>query len=188
MQRATIAPYDALLPTPSRDRINAGLSPLPLRLVSMVLGLPRGDVPRDCQPVTNESLRRRIVTEDVGPFRVTGYDLAVRSLREVFSDVRGAAPDLYRQVRTAGMLCVRAVRGTRGVFSNHSWGMAIDVYFGSRVDVMGDGKTQRGLILLAPFFHRHGWYWGAGFSREDSMHWEVSQELFQRWRRAGFLS
>ena len=47
------------------------------------------------------------------------------------------------------------------------------------------GKTQLGLTLLADFFNKEGWIWGAGFGREDSMHFEVSREKLLQWRRLG---
>jgi len=50
---------------------------------------------------------------------------------------------------------------------------------------LGDGKTQLGLTILAEFFKREGWYWGAGFGREDSMHFQVSREKIETWRRLG---
>ena len=54
-------------------------------------------------------------------------------------------------------------------------------------DTLGDDRTQLGLILLSEFFQREGWYWGAGFGREDSMHFEVSREKVEQWRRLGLL-
>jgi hypothetical protein len=42
-----------------------------------------------------------------------------------------------------------------------------------------------GLTILADFFEAEGWIWGAGFGREDSMHFEVSREMIEQWRAEG---
>jgi hypothetical protein len=47
-------------------------------------------------------------------------------------------------------------------WSNHSWGVAVDFYFGTSIDPRGDGKTQYGLLLIAPFFAKEKLYWAAG--------------------------
>jgi hypothetical protein len=41
---------------------------------------------------------------------------------------------------------------------------------------------MRGVLLLVPYFNRHGWYWGGGFSGDsvDSMHFELSDETIRR--------
>jgi hypothetical protein len=54
-------------------------------------------------------------------------------------------------------------------------------------DRQGDGKVLRGLLALSPFFSQFGWYWGAEFPVEDSMHFEVSQEQLAKWNSAGLL-
>ena len=63
-------------------------------------------------------------------------------------------------------------------YSNHSWGTGIDVFFGKGVVPQGARAAHRGNLLLAPYFNRHGWYWGAGFSGDsvDSMHFELADE------------
>ena len=80
------------------------------------------------------------------------------------------------------MLCVRHKRNNPNSFSNHSWGTAIDLFFGSAVVPQGVRKTERGCLLLAPFLNHHGWFWGAGFSGSsvDSMHFELSKETIRR--------
>ena len=50
---------------------------------------------------------------------------------------------------------------------------------------LGDGKTQLGLNILADFFNEEGWAWGAAWGREDSMHFEVSKQMLQQWRKDG---
>ena len=116
------------------------------------------------------------MTASVGPFRVTGLDIAVQSLARVMDSVRRHDPEVYAQLGTAGMLCCRFVRGSKTVLSNHSWGTAVDLTFGGEVDPRGDGKCQLGLLRVYRFFHQEGWYWGAGFPREDAMHFELADE------------
>ena len=127
--------------------------------------------------MTNAKLKRLIVTEDMGPFRATGLAPALRSLREILSAVRREQPDLHGALGTAGMLCCRYQRKSRTAISNHSWGTAIDLTINGVLDAPGNGRVQLGLSLLAPYFNKAGWYWGAAFGREDGMHFEVGPQL-----------
>ena len=176
-----------MVPTPAASAMNTELtSPSNLFMVSR-FGKP-GKLTRDCSEVGNLGLKAHIQTADLGPFRATGHAAAILSLQRVFVTVQKERPDLYKAVRTAGMLCCRAVRGSKKNYSNHSWGTAIDLYFGSEIDAMGDNQTQRGLLELYPFFHERKWFWGAGFgTREDSMHFEASTELIDQWDRMGLI-
>ncbi len=44
---------------------------------------------------------------------------------------------------------------------------------------------RRGFSTLAEYFNDEGWYWGAAYNREDSMHFEVGEETLRRWRAEG---
>jgi hypothetical protein len=169
------------IPAPAAHTINTGLSPASPRTLERLLGLPRSTFTSECAPVTNPALIRRIVTESVGLFRVTGERLAVESLRRVLTKARAQHPDLYALVGTAGMLCARLVRGSAVVPSSHSWGTAIDLTVGGKLDIRGDGMVQRGLLALYPYFHAEGWFWGAEFRTEDGMHFEVAEETLKEW-------
>ena len=162
--------------TPS-NTFNANLSSCPESTMLQLFGTP-GELTKDCSAASGPFKKRLKGPFDAGPFRVTGLDSAVASLAEVFKDVQNDDPALFAEVRTAGMLCVRAKRSNPNQFSNHSWGTAIDIFFGDAVVPMGDEETHRGNLLLAPFFNKHGWYWGAGFSggSVDSMHFELAKE------------
>ena len=177
----------ALVPVPPPDQINVGLTSARSSFMIGVLGTPCR-LTENCSPITNPRLRRLLVTDDVGPFRVTGLRPAVATLKRIFSQVKQEKPQVYAEVKTAGMLCCRKIRGGSS-YSNHSWGSAIDLKFGNQLDTVGDGKTQVGLLELAPYFNTEKFYWGAEFGgrREDSMHFEVSTELIQQWQRAGEL-
>jgi D-alanyl-D-alanine carboxypeptidase-like protein len=145
-----------------------------------------GPLTTDCSRVTNGSLKNQVLTQSVGPFRVTGLRPAIAALDRIFRRVRADRPDLYRQLGTAGMLCVRAIRGSSSSYSNHSWGTAIDITINGTLLPQGSKQTLRGLLLLYPYFHAEGFYWGAGFSgdRRDPMHFEASAELAREWARA----
>lgn len=161
--------------------INAGIACAKQLTMKTVLGNPRTNYTTECLPVTNAELLKHIVTEDVGPFKVTGYKLAVDSLRIILTEVKENNLPLYNSLNSAGMLCVRLVRGsTSGAISNHSWGTAIDIKINGALDARGNDKVQYGLALLAPYFNKHGWFWGAGFSTEDAMHFEVGDDLIRK--------
>lgn len=131
-------------------------------------------------------MARLLRTRPVGPFSATGIDPALDSLTAIFAEVKAAQPDVYPLLGSAGMVCVRFVRGSKTALSNHSWGTAIDLTLGSRLDPYGDGRVQQGLADIAPIFNRHGWYWGAAFGKEDGMHFEASDQLVRHWATHGW--
>jgi hypothetical protein len=147
-----------------------------------LFGEPRSEMTSQCSSVTNKELALRMVYgQNVGPFRVSGLKPAVESLADILGDLLREEPELYVRLSTAGMLCVRAVRGSTKNWSNHSWGTAIDLKIDDMLDPCGDGFCQFGLECAARIFNRHGWYWGAEFSREDAMHFEAGELLVRRW-------
>ncbi|MBD1847405.1 M15 family metallopeptidase [Cyanobacteria bacterium FACHB-63] len=182
VKQAHAIDYTRSIPTPARGSINQNLTSPDAELMIRLLGRP-GRLTENCSDLTNPQVKRLIVTKDVGPLKVTGLKPAIEALDRIFAQVKQDKPDLYKQIGTAGMLCVRKVRGGSN-FSNHSWGTAIDIKINRELDERGDGKTQVGLNELYPYFHREGFYWGAGYSRarEDSMHFEASEELMRRWK------
>ncbi|MBD3885227.1 M15 family metallopeptidase [Phormidium tenue FACHB-886] len=176
-----LSDYSALEAKPARESINQGLTSPSAAVMQGLLGTP-GALTENCSSVTNSNLKRLIVTQNVGPFTATGLKPAIETLRDIFAAVQREKPKLFSQLGSAGMLCVRKVRGGSS-FSNHSWGTAVDVTINNRLDTYGDNKTQVGLKVLYSYFHKAGFYWGAGFSRkEDSMHFEASKELVEKWK------
>lgn len=167
--------------------INPGLNGARQLTMKALLGLPRGSFTNDCQPVTNPVLRALVVTDDVGPFRITGLKPAIDSLKEVLADVRQAEPEIFAALGTAGMLCARLIRGSNSSISNHSWGTAIDLTLNGVLDARGNNKTQVGLARIAPIFNGHGWYWGAGFPTEDAMHFELSEQKIRQLHADGIF-
>jgi len=177
--------YAKVVQIADRRGVNEGLTHASASFLEELLGLPREDLTDECQPMTNETLKNLLVAEDVGPIKVNMLRPAVESLRQVFRNVQIEEPELYARIQGSGSLCVRRIRGAESAASAHAYGLAVDINIDGHLDQLGDGRTQLGLILMADYFNREGWYWGAGFGREDSMHFEVSREKLQQWRRLG---
>ena len=171
----------------NRTQVNQGLEVATPDYLQEKLGRPREVLSDTCEPMTNESLKAKLVLESVGPITVRMLRPAVESLKRVFENVRRADPDLYARINTAGSLCVRRIRGTVDRLSTHSYGLAVDLNIDGQLDTFTDGKTQLGLTILADFFHQEGWVWGAGFNREDSMHFEISRKQLDAWLADGEL-
>ncbi|SFH62899.1 M15 family metallopeptidase [Albimonas pacifica] len=170
-----------------RRSANAGLTAATPAFLEEIAGLPRPDLNDDCQAATNPRLTDLLETADVGPIRARLLRPALVSLRQVFANVQVFEPELYRRITSAGSLCVRRIRGSDDSASAHAYGLAVDLNIDGVLDELADGRTQLGLILLADFFRKEGWIWGAGFGREDSMHFEVSREKLEQWRRLGLI-
>jgi hypothetical protein len=172
----------------NRQNVNQGLDVASPGFLAETFGLPRQDLSDDCQPMTNERLTEQLVLEQVGPVRVRMLKPAIDSLRRVFENIRATDPDLYARINTAGSLCVRRIRGaSSNRASSHAYGLAVDLNIDGHLDTLGDGKTQLGLTILADFFRNEGWIWGASWSREDSMHFEVSRQKIEEWVNQGIF-
>lgn len=165
-----------------RRKINKGLTvPTPSFLESF-LGRPRDEINDACQSITDPKLKDMLELKTVGQVKVRMLRPAIESLERVFEKIRISDQELHKRINTAGSLCVRRIRGSKNSLSSHSFGLALDLNINGVLDTLGDGKTQLGLTILADFFRDEGWIWGAGFTREDSMHFEVSRELLEKWR------
>lgn len=169
----------------NRRKVNGTITVGGSRWLENFLGRPRENLSDNCDSMTNPKLKAMLKVEDVGPIKVSMLQPAIDSLKRVFAKIESVDPDLYARISTAGSLCVRQIRGTRGRTSTHSFGLAVDLNIDGKLDTLGDGKTQLGLTILADFFREEGWVWGAGFSREDSMHFEVSRQKLEQWRAEG---
>jgi len=182
--------FDALVMIPAG--INKGVTAAQQRTMLDIFGRPCS-LKADCTAVTNEKVKRLLVTKNVGPFTVNGIRPAVDALARIFKRLKDERPELHAVVGTAGVLCCRRVRRESGPpspnFSNHSWGTAIDLKIKGALDPRGDGKTQKGILLLAPLFNEERFFWGAGFRgrSEDAMHFEASDELVREWSKDGLL-
>lgn len=188
-----LAYYTSLVPTPADEHINTNMQPCPTAMLIQRHGPPIKPhlLSPSCKPPTNPYWKGAMVTRQVAdsnPYwngRVTGHHCAVELLEESFRELKRVSPDLYPLIGTAGMLCVRHVRGAPGVLSNHGLGMAIDLTIGGKLDKPGDGMCQRGLLGVYAVFKKFGWYWGAEFS--DEMHVECSRSVVRRWIAEGRL-
>jgi hypothetical protein len=166
-----------LIPIPPKGNMNHGLSSAQEATMLKIFRRP-GDLTAKCSDPSVGLKKLLVFGIKAGPLKVSGMKYAVQSLFQIFDQVKSEQPEVYDQVKTAGMLCVRGRRANPGKYSNHSWGTAIDVYFGKSVVSQGVHQTQRGVYILYPYFNNHGWYWGAEFSGDsvDTMHFELAEE------------
>ncbi|WP_343079608.1 M15 family metallopeptidase [Ostreiculturibacter nitratireducens] len=171
----------------NRRNVNRGVNIADPSYLESVFGKPNEELSEDCGTMTNDRLSKNLVLEQVGPVQVRMLRPAIDSLRRVFDRIKATDPDLYARINTAGSLCVRRIRGSANSTSTHAFGLSLDLNIDGHLDTLGDGKTQLGLTILADFFRNEGWYWGAGFSREDSMHFEVGRDLIEEWISEGKL-
>ena len=171
----------------AKTRFNKGVTQPRNKTMLEVLGNPRDSYSQDCQGITNPRLKELVETRQVGPIKVTMLKPALDSLERVMSRLKETDPDIYEKVGTAGALCVRFIRGSSSSISNHSWATAIDLTLEGQLDGFADGGTQFGLLILAEYFNDEGWFWGAAYRREDSMHFEVGEETLRAWQADGKL-
>lgn len=177
------------LPPPSQ--LNPGLNPISPNKLQQILGIPRNNLPPHasggpCFNLDNDLIEAFIVRRRVGLFQVTGLQPAVDSLADVMDEINHSLPDMFTTLDTAGMLCVRRIAGSPSI-SNHAWGTAVDLRVNGVLNVIDDMKALPTLHAIAPIFNKHGWYWGAEFPHEDSMHFEVSLEKMVQWDQAGLF-
>jgi hypothetical protein len=182
MALAAVPPSPAdIVDIPPRNTFNKNLNAATEATMLRLFGVP-GEKSDNCSPATGKFKKRIMSRVDVGPFKVSGLDVAVMSLKAVFTEAEEQIPNVVAAVKNDGMFCVRHKRKNRNSFSNHSWGTAIDLFFGTDAVPQGIPKAQRGILQLAPFFNKHGWFWGAGFSGRsvDSMHFELAEETIRK--------
>lgn len=98
-------------------------------------------------------------------------------------------PALLRRIGTAGAICCRLIKraggGCASSWSNHAFGFAVDMKMDGILDAHGDGCIHKPLFDIAPYFNKYKLYWGAAFSSEDAMHFEVSAQLAATWLAHG---
>jgi hypothetical protein len=189
--------YSRRIAAPKRTEINTRCHAAKVSTMKSVLGEPRAPLGTDCQnDHASEKVKHLLETRDLGPFRATGIRPFLDVLQRVFARVKDADPELFGALGTAGLLCVRKVRGGRNA-SNHSWGTAIDITMRNPatgrfvLDPRGDGMVQIGCLELYKHFKADAlesgdWvFWGAGFPTEDGMHFEASNELVLKWGEEG---
>lgn len=171
----------------AKARFNKGITQPGNKVMLEILGQPRENYSTDCQPVTQPRLKALLEARQIGPINVTMVRPALDSVARILAKLQKTEPDIYVAVGTAGALCARLIRGSNTSISNHSWGTAIDLKLEGKLDGFADGGTQFGLLLLAELFNEEGWFWGAAYNREDSMHFEVGVETLRKWQAEGKL-
>ncbi len=171
----------------AKERFNKGIIQSKNSFMLETLGQPRDNYSTDCQPVTNPRMMEALETRQIGNFRLTMLRPALESVQRIMDRLQKDEPEIYAALGTAGALCARFIRGSTTSVSNHSWGAAVDFTLEGNLDALGDGGTQFGLVILAEFFNDEGWYWGAGYGREDSMHFEIGEDLMKKWIAEGKL-
>ena len=171
----------------AKTRFNKGITQPRNKTMLALLGQPRDSYSADCQSVTNPHLKELLEKRTIGPITVTMLKPALDSLERVMNRLKETDPDIYAKVGTAGALCVRFIRKSTTSISNHSWATAIDLTLEGKLDGFADGGTQFGLLILAEYFNEEGWFWGAAYNREDSMHFEVGEETLRQWQAEGKL-
>ena len=178
--------YSELVKIPAPGTINTKFSPARIQTQYAIFGKP-GKLTSECNEArAPKKVRALLETRDVGPFRLRGIGPWLDVCQKVYAEVKQDHPELYEQLVTAGCFCARLVRGSNMTPSNHTFGTATD-HGVLMIDRRGDGKCQRGMLVLYGYFKKHGAFWGAGFRVEDAMHFEASDELLREWQRAGRL-
>ncbi len=179
--------YTALVPTPARNKINPGYSPLnPATMIQVFGTFP--SLPVDCGKTKNPKVAKLLTTRDVGPFPVTGIEPAVHSLEVIFAEINRDHPELLAMLDTAGMNCYRRVRGSDGVPSVHAAGCAIDMKVRKYLPPFNATKVPYGFTVMYKYFHNHGWFWAAGYhGRTDPMHFEWAKETLLAFHSKGIV-
>ncbi len=185
--------------TPPPGSINVGRQAARVSTMIEMLGSPQMPLNQHCQnSLTSTRVRALMTTRNAGQFSFTGIKPFVDLLARVLARVQAGNPELFSALGTAGVLCVRNVKGSTTLPSNHGWGTAIDISIKNpltrqlELDLpLSNGVVQLGCLELSKFFDQDGaatgelCFWGAGFSREDGMHFEVSDELIHLWKQQG---
>jgi hypothetical protein len=131
------------VPIPPKEVMNVNLSPCSSATILKKLGKP-GALSKDCSDPTGAFKKRVKWGVNLGPFKVSGLDYAVESLHQIFAAVKQKQPEVFAAVKSAGALCVRHRRKSPTLYSNHSWGTAIDIYFGKNAIPQGVHLTLEG--------------------------------------------
>lgn len=168
--------------------INTKYHPARSSTMKTLLGRPTGQLTSDCNEAhVSMKIKHRLVTRDVGPFKLHGLDLFLDVMEKVFAEFRTAHPGAYADLHNGGCLCVRLVRGSTDSPSNHCWGTAWDGGFAGVVDSRGDGYCFQGMLDLYAIAKKYKLFWGATFGTEDAMHFEASEELIREWVKAKLI-
>ena len=162
--------------------LNGNLRAVNNGVMVKAFGNPRGSYDQKCRPPTDTRFKSMCafnVSVDGFSFGLWGLNKAVQSLQKLMVDIKSEKPEIFAIIGHMGMGCCRHQRNSSSKISNHSWGSAIDLTVDGKLDVRGNGVIQRGVLEIAPIFHKHLWYSGATFRKEDSMHMEISRDWIE---------
>jgi hypothetical protein len=104
---------------PPKDVMNTGLRSASELTILKKFGKPEPLI-KKCSPPTPKFNKRIKYGVNVGPFKVNGLDYSVELLKQIFADVQQPLPDVYNEVKTTGVLCVRHRKKNPTTYSNHS--------------------------------------------------------------------
>jgi D-alanyl-D-alanine carboxypeptidase-like protein len=182
------------VPISSIPNLNKGLTSAAESTMIAMMGAPREPFTTSCQnerisPQIKPLLETRRMTPQ---FRLTGIKPALDSVEALLAKVKVTNPELFDQLDTKGMICVRHKKPTDGSVShqasNHSWGTAVDFkLIGGQAPGNTGPNVPRWVAILVPFFNAAGWVSGVGFHARDAMHFEVADETIRKWKADGLL-
>ncbi|MCW3061173.1 MAG: hypothetical protein JWQ02_2994 [Capsulimonas sp.] len=179
--------FTSNVPLPSPNDVNTDLTSPSQHAMMHFLGVP-GALTSSCSDSTNAHVRELLSPITIGGATFHGLKPFVDLVDDALTDADNAHPGIRAALRCDGVICVRHQHGFPNVFSNHSWGTAIDLFFGNAPVPQGNPTTQSGILALVFHFHKRGLFWGGGFhkrSRVDSMHFEASEELMAKLKNDG---
>ncbi|MEO0357466.1 MAG: peptidoglycan-binding protein [Pseudomonadota bacterium] len=187
---AVVPSIDFMEEIPVPQGFNAGLRQAGNSKMISYFGMPRGDFSQACREPNNAPFRElcRFGGSLPGLGKIWwGLDAAFDNAADALVALERRNPMLFKELGSAGMGCCRHVRGSSSAISNHSWGSAIDFTIGGSIDPYNNGLIRRGMIDVIEVFNEFGWYSGAYFRREDSMHLELSVNLLEKWAAGGLI-
>lgn len=118
------------------------------------------------------SVAFKTVTRGWGSLRITAHPGFVYILDKVFTDMKRENPSLLSRIGSRGGVCCRLVRRSSGgcasSWSNHAFGMAVDLKVDNYNDAHGDRCIHKPLFDVWNFMKRHGVFWGMAFGTEDA--------------------
>lgn len=178
--------YNSRVLRPDRNAINRRTRPVTYARYGEIFGPLRGKLGVDCAgevgPVNMPKLCSLVWIHP--KFRAYGFTLWLEFLKRRIAKLEKHHPELHAHLYTAGTYCPRLIRGGKSP-SVHTYGCATDFGFYGTLDALGAGDVRRGYLTLYEYLKADddggpGAYWGAGFTRCDSMHFECSTELFEK--------
>ena len=96
--------FSSLIPLPGKNSVNTGKRSCPTKLLVSRHGMPSEKLTSVCKFPTNPYWSKRMITRDVGPFSVTGFDKFIELLIKANAEIKKQYPELYKVMGT--VVCV----------------------------------------------------------------------------------